>query len=158
MGEQKKRSKKRSNSKNQNKLLRGFTLYLCNCVDYDQVADALHRAGIRYQRHRDHFKGSTPDTELLKKVGRKRWILITADKRQRIRPLERQLIIQFKVREFVLTGPELGDLGELLIKARKRMRNLCSKNQGPFIAALSKGGNIRLKALEGADLDNSVIP
>src|SRR5689334_11476832 len=99
MGERKKRSKRRFISRKSTKpLLRGFTLYLCHNVDYDEVVEALERAGIRFQRHRNHFKGYAPDTELLRKVGKRRWILITADKRQRVRPLERQLILHFKIR------------------------------------------------------------
>src|SRR5688572_29321451 len=101
MGERRKRSKKRSGSKKKQPLLKGFTLYLCQCVDYDEVAEALQRYGIRHQRHRNHFPGYAPDTELLKKIGKRRWILITADKRQRLKPLEKQMIEQFRVREFV---------------------------------------------------------
>lgn len=149
MADRKRRSKKRSHSKRQEKrkpLLRGFTLYLCHNVDYDDVANKLQQNGIRFKRHRDYFSGSTPDTELLKKIGQKRWILITADKKQRTRVLERKLIEQFKVREFVFTAAEVGDVGELLVKARKQMRNLCSKYEGPFVASITKSGNVSLKA------------
>ena len=148
MGDQKKKSRKRSISK---RPLKGFTLYLCNCVDYDAVAETLRRNGIRFQRHRSHFHGATPDTELLKKVGKRRWILITADKKQRTRYLERQMIVQYRVREFVFRASEVGDIGELLVKARKQMRNLCKKNEGPFVASISKIGNVSLQNLEGAE-------
>jgi hypothetical protein len=147
MGERKRRSKKRSSSK---PLLKGFTLYLCNCVDYDEVADTLRRNGIRFQRHRDHFASHVPDTELLRKVGRRRWILITADKKQRVRPLERKLILQYNVREFVFTSGEVGNVGELLVQVRRKMRNLCSNNEGPFVASISKSGNIALRDLGGS--------
>ncbi len=150
MGERKRRSKKRSASKQ--KLLKGFTLYLCHCVDYDEVAEALSRAGIRFQRHRDHFSGYAPDTDLLRKVGKRRWILITADKKQRVRPLERQLIVQFKVREFVFTSAAVGNIGELLVCVRRKMRNMCSRNEGPFVAAISQSGHIALRSLDGGDV------
>jgi len=150
MGERKKRSKRHSTSNK--KLLKGFTLYLCHCVDYDEVVEALERAGIRYQRHRDHFKDYAPDTELLRKVGQRRWILITADKRQRIRPLERQLIVLFKVREFVFTSASVGNIGELLVKVRRKMRNMCSRNEGPFVAAISQSGHIAPRSLHGNDI------
>ena len=148
MGDPKQKSKKQSTS---NRPLKGFTLYLCNCVDYDDVANALRRSGIRFQRHRDHFSGDTPDTELLKKVGKRRWILITADKKQRTRPIERKMMVLYKVREFVITAPEVGDVGELIVKARRKMRNLCSKNGGPFVASISKSGNVAIQNLQGAD-------
>ena len=149
MGERKKRSTSKKSTK---PLLKGFTLYLCNCVDYDEVVEALQRAGIRFQRHRNHFPSYAPDRELLRKVGQRRWILITADKRQRTRPLERQLIVLFKVREFVFTSAAAGNIGELLVRVRRKMRNLCSRNEGPFVAAISQSGHIALRSLEGGDI------
>jgi hypothetical protein len=150
MADRKRKSKRRSHSKKQLKqkpLLKGFTLYLCHNVDYDDVAKKLEQNGIRFKRHRDHFTGSTPDTELLKKVGQKRWILITADQKQRTRLIERRLIEQFKIREFVFTSAEVGDVGELLVKARRQMRNLCSRHEGPFVASISKNGKVFLRTL-----------
>lgn len=152
MGEPKRRSRKRSIS---NRLLKGFTLYLCNCVDYDSVADALQRSGIRYQRHRDHFPPDVEDTKLLQKIGKRRWILITADKKQRRRHLERQMISRYKVREFVFSAAELGDVGELLVKARVQMRNLCKRNEGPFVATITTSGNVALQVLK--DPENPMV-
>lgn len=150
MGEMKRRSKKRSSS-NKQRPLKGFTLYLCNCVDYDEVYEALRNRGIRCQRHRNHFAADVPDTELLKKVGQRRWILITADKRQRLRPIERQMIKQYRVREFVINSPKAPDIGALLVKVSTKMRNLCRKNPGPFVASITGAGNVNLKSLEGVD-------
>lgn len=121
-------------------------------MDYDEVVEALERTGIRFQRHRNHFRGYVPDTELLRKVGKRRWILITADKRQRVRPLERQLILHFKIREFVFTSASVGNIGELLVRVRKKMRNLCSRHEGPFVASISQNGNIALRSLDGGDI------
>ncbi|HVB56021.1 MAG TPA: hypothetical protein VNE63_06250 [Candidatus Acidoferrales bacterium] len=115
------------------------------------MAEHLQRNGIRFQRHRSHFHGDTPDTELLKKVGKRRWILITADKKQRTRHLERQMILLYKVREFVFTASEVGDIGALLVKARRQMKNLCRKNEGPFVAAISKNGNVSLRNLKNTE-------
>lgn len=144
MADQKKKSKKRLASK---KPLKGFTLYLCNNVDYDSVADTLQHNNIRFQRHRDHFRADAPDAELLKKVGKRRWILITADKKQRTRHIERQMIILHKVRAFVFSSGTVGDIGELLMKAMKQMRSLCRQNAGPFVATISQLGNVSLQNL-----------
>jgi PIN like domain len=145
MGDRKRRSKKRSSS-NKQRPLKGFTLYLCHCVDYDEVAEALQHGGIRFKRHRDYFPGYAPDTDLLKLVGQKHWILITGDKKQRIKPLEIQAIKQFRVREFVIGG---GNIGARLVNARRKIRNLCRNNAGPFIAAVLPSGNVRLRSLDG---------
>src|SRR5271154_2631322 len=133
MADPKQRSKRRSNS---NKLRKGFTLYLCHNLDYGDVVNALERKGIRFKRHRDHFPGNADDEELLKKVGKHRWILITYDQKQRTRKLENELIKRYKVREFVFTSGSLGDVGELLVTASPAMRNICRRREGPFIYSI----------------------
>jgi hypothetical protein len=111
-------------------------------LDYDELVEKLDRAGIRYKRHRDFFSGSAPDTELLKKVGQRNWILVTFDKKQRTRFLEKRLIEQFKIREFAFTSSEIRDPGDLLVKATRQMRNICRKHNGPFVASISKSGKV----------------
>ena len=115
---------------------------MCHNLDYDDVVKKLERAGIRFKRHREFFSGSTDDTVLLKKVGKQKWILITFDKKQRTRQLERKLIEQFKIREFAFTSSEIGDVGELLVKASSQMRKICKRLPGPFVASISKSGNV----------------
>jgi hypothetical protein len=142
MVDPKARSKKRSRSKKRKPPPKGFTLYLDQNLDYDELAERLDRAGIRYKRHREYFDSSAADTELLKKVGEKNWILITFDKKQRTRFLEKKLIEQFRIRSFVFTSTEIADPGDLLVKANRQMRNLCRKHEGPFVASISKSGNV----------------
>jgi hypothetical protein len=151
MGEPKRRSRKRSRSKNPPPL-KGFTLYLCQCVDYDDLANTLNRAGIRIKRHREFFSADAPDPELLKLVGEKRWILITGDRRQRVKPLERQAIKQYRVREFVISGT--GNLGQRIVNARRKIRNLCRTNRGPFVAAILDSGDIALRKLDDPPKSN----
>jgi hypothetical protein len=79
---------------------------------------------------------------LLRKVAERKWILITFDKKQRTRLLERRLIEQFKIREFVFTSREIGDPGDLLVKACRQMRTICKKHDGPFVASIAKSGKV----------------
>jgi hypothetical protein len=58
------------------------------------------------------------------------------------------MIIQYKVREFVFTAAEVGNIGELLVKARRAMRTICSGNDGPFVASISKSAKITMRNLE----------
>jgi len=106
------------------------------------LVEKLDRAGIRYKRQKEFFSGSTDDQVLLRKVGQKNWILITFDKKQRTRLLEKKLIEQFKIREFVFTSSEIGDPGDLLIKANRQMRLICKKHCGPFVASIAKSGKV----------------
>jgi hypothetical protein len=139
------RLKKRSDSK---RLRKGFTLYLCHNLDYDAVADTLDRNGIRFKRHRDYFSGEAPDTKLLPKVGQHRWILVTFDQKQRTRVVESELIKRYKIRHFVFTSGQIGNVGDLLVKASKAMRSLCRKHDGPFCATISKSGIVTQKEIE----------
>lgn len=138
------RSKKRSSS---NRLLKSFTLYLCHNLDYGDVVDSLQRAGIRFKRHRDYFSGDTPDTKLLPKVGQHRWILVTFDQKQRTRKIENAMIKQFKVRQFVFTSGQIGNVGAILVKASATMRNICRKREGPFVYSISSTGKVRERSL-----------
>jgi len=61
------------------------------------------------------------------------------------------MILLYKVREFVFTASEVGDIGALLVKARRQMKNLCRKNEGPFVAAISKNGNVSLRNLKNTE-------
>jgi hypothetical protein len=142
MVDPKSKSKRRSRSKRRKPPPKGFTLYLDHNLDYDELVEKLDRAGIRYKRHREFFSGSTDDTVLLRKVGERKWILVTFDKKQRTRFLERKLIDQFKIREFVFTSSRIGDPGDLLVKANRQMRNLCKKHNGPFVASISRSGKV----------------
>jgi hypothetical protein len=152
MAARKAKSKKRSSGKKPSRPLKGFTLYLCQNVDFDELAEALDKANIRYQRHRDHFQSWVDDTVLLPLVGRKGWILITTDQRQRTRHIENQKIRQYRVREFVFAGGSLGAqaLCTALIKAKNKMRKLCRASRGPFIASISRSGDVRLRTFVGS--------
>lgn len=144
MADRKQRSKRLSGSK---RLLKGFTLYLCHNLDYDGVVNALQRAGIRFKRHREFFSGDTPDTKLLPKVGQHRWILVTFDQKQRTRTVETELIKRFKVRQFVFTSGQIGDVGNILVKASSAMRNICKRREGPFVYSISATGKVHERKL-----------
>jgi hypothetical protein len=150
MAGKKGKSKKRSYGKELSRPLKSFTLYLDGNVDFDEVAQALDKVNVRYQRHRDHFgnKVGIRDEALLPYVGRKRWILVTTDQRQRSKHIERFQIFHYKIRQFVFTSGNLGKAGlvEALVKARHKMRKICASNRGPFSASISKSGDISLRA------------
>jgi len=61
--------------------------------------------------------------------------------------LEKQLIQQFKIRQFVFTSSQIGNVGELLAKASRQMRAVCSRNEGPFVYAIMQDGKLRRRNL-----------
>ncbi|HSE50433.1 MAG TPA: hypothetical protein VLA96_14600 [Terriglobales bacterium] len=146
MADSKQKSRKQLKS---SKRLKGFTLYLCHNLDYDDCVDKLRHCGFRYKRHRDYFKGWTEDRELLPLVGKRKWILITFDQKQRTRAIEQQLIVQYKVRQFVFTSGGIGNIGDLLCKAKGQMRSKCANNSGPFVFSISATGKVAPRHLQG---------
>lgn len=148
MVDPKSKSKRRSRSKKRKPPPKGFTLYLDHNLDYDALVEKLDLAGIRYKRHRDFFSDSADDISILRKVGEKNWIMVTFDKKQRSRLLERRMIVQFRIREFIFTSSDIGDPGDLLVTAARQMRNLCRTKNGPFVATISKSGKVSLRPLE----------
>jgi hypothetical protein len=118
-------------------------------VDFDELAEALDRANIRFQRHRAHFVQWVEDEVLLPLVGQEALDFGPTDQRQRTKQLENHKIRQYKVREFVFTDGTMGKalLCEVLLRAKNRMRKLCRDHDGPFVASISRSGDVKLKSL-----------
>jgi|HubBroStandDraft_4_1064222.scaffolds.fasta_scaffold15745_5 hypothetical protein len=149
------KSKKRSYGKELNRPLKSFTLYLDENVDFDEVADALKKAGVRYRRHRDSFgrQAGISDEVVLQYIGPKRWVLLTTDQRQRSKHIERVQILKYKIRQFVFTSGNLSKsaLVEALMTARHKMRKICTSDRGPFSASISKSGEITFRLFHRID-------
>jgi hypothetical protein len=59
--------------------------------------EILRRAGLKVERHADHFRHDTPDAEWLQEIGKRQWIAITHDSRIRYKPNELQTVMQHGV-------------------------------------------------------------
>ena len=128
--------------------LEDFTLYLDeNLCNSRAILDTLARLGVRFQRHLDHFPRGTPDKTWLPLVGSKGWALLTTDKRIRYNFLEKRALEQNLVREFVFTSGNMSghDMAAALELALPKMRKLCSKLRPPFVAAITRTGEVHLR-------------
>jgi hypothetical protein len=117
---------------------------LCNCKP---ILTSLDQAGVKYERHLDHWKAGTPDNEWIPVVGEKGWILLTRDQNIRYNELELKQIVAAKVKEFVVLGGNLNrdELAELITAALPAMKKLCKKQKPPFIVSISKLGKLGLR-------------
>lgn len=111
------------------------------------ILEALTALNVAYERHGNHFRPGTPDEEWLPRVGENNWSLLTHDQKIRYNELEVRQIVRHKVREFVftsgnLTGPAMADA---LLKALPKMKRLLQDNEPPFIAYISKLGNVEVR-------------
>jgi predicted nuclease of predicted toxin-antitoxin system len=109
------------------------------------MAGILREADLKVEVHDDHFAQDAPDPEWLSAAGRNNWIVITRDERIRYRVAEKQAIRRAKVRAFVLAAQ--GDLraemlAENFLKAIGRVRRIVEQQKPPFVAKISRGGDV----------------
>lgn len=108
------------------------------------MPDVLRAAGARVESHDDHFAQSATDEEWLKEVGRRGWIVLTKDHRIRYRLSELEAVRSARVRAFVLTPRNLtgSQNGKVFARALPRMIRYATGNPPPFIAAVTRAGQI----------------
>jgi hypothetical protein len=113
----------------------------------------LLKAGVRFERHLGHFPRGTPDEAWLPKVGENQWVLLTADKRIRYNLLEKRALARSSVREFVFASGNLSgsDMAVALEAALAKMRKMCRKIGPPFVAAITRKGEVHLRWPKGRD-------
>jgi hypothetical protein len=139
------RSERRFSGKS-GKPLKNFTLFLDESFDYTEVKQELVKANIKHRVYTEFFTRGEEDCDMLPLVGRRGWAMLTCDKRNRRRGLERKAILLHNVRQFVFQG-NLGGIymGNLLVKTYPRLREFARRNQRPFVAIVTKAGNINLR-------------
>ena len=144
MAAKKRKSKKRSaaNSKRPD----GFVFFLDSCLGRHVVAEALRTAGAEVKVHADYFREDALDDEWLDQVGKRGWLVLTKDKRIRYRRAEFAAVVQANVRLFVLTAGNVTamEMGEIFVKALRRMIRLAGNHDAPFVARVTKGGGVSL--------------
>jgi len=145
MGDPRQKSQKRFRGKSA-RPLRNFTLYLDESFDCSEVKEALSKANIKFKLYSDHFPRGQEDEQILQLCGRHGWAMLTCDRKNRYRDLERKVVVRFRVRQFVFSG-NLGaeQLAKLLVETYSEMRRFARANERPFIAVVTKIGNIYLR-------------
>jgi hypothetical protein len=149
MVDPKQKSKKRSSGnsgKQKRSLLKNFTLYLDESFDSGEVKEVLAQGSIKYRSYSNDFPKGTADGPILKKAGKRGWVLLTCDSRNRFREAERQAVLLYKVRQFVFSG-NLGGitLARLIVKIKNKMRQFCRDHERPFVANITQSGKIQLR-------------
>lgn len=112
-----------------------------------RIADAIAQSsGATVEQHNSHFPRRTEDVYWLPYVGRRNWVVVTADKKIKRRPFERETLINAGVRSFVLGSGNLGveAIIAILTAAMPAMLRLIAKQAPPFIARISQTAEIEL--------------
>ena len=99
---------------------------------------ALAQAGVRFERHQDHFARGTQDADWIPSVAARGWILLTADARIRSNFLERQAVKNNKLRMFYFSNNNIGgaEMGVALAKALPGFSNLRQLRNLPSLPLL----------------------
>lgn len=148
MAAQRRKSKKRSAANS--KRPEAFVFFLDRSLGRHVVADALTAAGAVVKVHADFFQEDAPDDDWLHWVGERGWLVLTKDKRIRYRKVEFAAVEQARVRLFVLTAGQItaSEMGRIFVKALKKMERLATKHDEPFIARVTRAGNVSRYDLE----------
>lgn len=80
-------------------------------------------------------------------MGSNGWILLTSDKHIRYNLLEKHALEIHAVREFVFTSGNMSgqDMAAALELALKKMRTFCARTKPPFVASITRGGEVHLR-------------
>ena len=109
------------------------------------MATVLRAAGLHVEVHDDHFRQDALDPEWLTAVGEKNWIVVTRDERIRYNMAEKQAMRRAKVRAFVLAAQgnlRAEMLAEIFLKALPKIRRTVGERKPPFIAKISRSGDV----------------
>jgi len=111
------------------------------------VIDAIEAAGVRCERHLDHFPAGTEDVIWLPEVGRRGWCLLTTDARIRSNYLEREAVRLNGVRMFYFSRNNLGGqaMGAVIAKAMGDIVRLATSQPAPFTASIGKNGDVTIR-------------
>ena len=107
--------------------------------------DILSAAGLRVERHRDHFKPDCPDAEWLEAVGARGWIAITHDTRIRYKPNELAAVEKHGIGLLVVIGKApFPELARSFVQNAAAIERFIAARKPPFIAKVYRSGSITL--------------
>ena len=109
------------------------------------VANALREQGFPVELLEDRFANDAADEEWLPKIGELGWLILTKDDKIRRRPVERDALLRSGARAFVLPSGNMSgqEMASTVVKALPKIQRFVNKNQPPFIARISKAGDVR---------------
>lgn len=97
--------------------------------------EILSGAGLKVERHADHFRHDAPDAEWLQEIGKRQWIAITHDSRIRYKPNELQTVMQHGVALLVVIGhAPFAELAQAFVATTPRILSFLTRHEPPYIA------------------------
>ena len=103
----------------------------------------IENQGVVVKLHDEHFSTTTDDSEWLREIGERGWIMITGDAMVTRAPLFLRRLTQTKARVFILKGlngatPE--GKAQCVISSYERVVNICQTREAPLLWKINKDG------------------
>jgi len=147
MASKKRRSKKLSATKElYKKQLEESVFFVDRSSGKHVLADGLAALGLNVERHDDHFDPTTPDPDWIAACGSKSWIIVSSDRAIKRNPLEQRALLNARVAAFFFTSANItsAEQIEAFSKALDRIAKMLTTQPRPFIARISRDGNVEL--------------
>lgn len=124
----------------------GTVFFIDRSLGIEPLRTELAKADLRVEIHDDHFARDEEDRVWLQAVGERGWVVLTKDQRLRYRPLEIAALRASNARVFVLTAGNLrgSEIAAVFLTALPRIYELLQAMPGPFVARVSRPGNVRI--------------
>ena len=95
----------------------------------------LSAAGLKVERHQDHFADDAPDEEWLEAIGERGWVAVTHNLRIRYMPNELDAVIRHRVSLLVVIGKaSYPELARAFVETMPRIEAFLARLKPPFIA------------------------
>ena len=95
----------------------------------------LSAAGLKVERHQDHFADDAPDEEWLATIGEKGWVAVTHNLRIRYMPNELDAVVRHRVSLLVVIGKaSYPELARAFVETTPRIEVFLARHTPPFIA------------------------
>jgi predicted nuclease of predicted toxin-antitoxin system len=124
----------------------GTVFFIDRSLGVEPIRAELVNAGLKIEIHDDHFPRAEEDRVWLQAVGERGWVVLTKDQKLRYRPLEIAALRASNARVFVLTAGNLrgGEIAAVFLTALPQICQLLLEQPGPFVARVSRPGNVRV--------------
>ncbi len=102
--------------------------------------DTLRDAGIRVERHCDHFVHDDPDTLWIARVAANGWYAVSQDRRIYRNPVERSAVLDSGLGYFVIPGGHLllEELAINFVTNLPAILRFVERTERPFIASIQR--------------------
>ena len=122
----------------------GTIFFIDRSLGVEPIRTALVDAGLTVEIHDDHFDRDADDRVWLRDIGARGWVILTKDQRLRYRPLELAALRSSRARVFILVAGNLrgSEIAAVFLKALPRIYKILASRSGPFVARITRAGEI----------------